>query len=358
MALRGDYPQIRSFKPNGSDVRWFGESGIVNGLKYGSTRPGGDGPMSCTLNADPATRSPAIDPGRYAEIYVGASRVWWGQLSEPVQIQTGWNITAIGSGQLGTNFRDVWSTWNLNDGINRAITRGLPWINPGVGSGYIASSTQVDSGSQTITDFLGTVISSPPQTWYVDRASTLKVTGIPSTVTRLLVATTAPTRTLNADVNTIFLKYVISDNAKGKTTYGVAVVSNAALIAAHGPQEDFFDITSQGVLTLSAAQSIGNDLLSRYIRAPFASPFTVSYGQYLNFGGSPVDLASEQAGEVVRLLVVDSPYGGEVTMGPIQFYVGSIQIDIDAQNATVTPFMSYRTDLASILSLIQAQRAK
>jgi len=357
MVWRSALAQIRTKRPDGSDPRWLGSYGIVNQLKYSSTRPGGDAQLTCTLNSDPAYRVPAIDPGRYCEAFLGASRIWYGQMTEPVQTATGWNVTANGIGTLGANFLDIWSTWNQNDAINEAISRGLPWINPGISSGYLGQS--VDSGSQSITDFLNGMMISPPQIWYLDRSATLQVTSVPSTVTRLLVATVGPGRTINADVNTIYVKYTATDNTKsGVTTYGLTSVQNASLVAAHGENEDYIDLTGQGVLSGSAARSIASDVLSKYQRAPFSTAFTVAPGQYLNAGGTPVDLAAEQAGEVVRLLIVDSPFGGEVVMGPIQFMVGQYEYDSTTELGSVTPYLSYKTDLSSILSQVLAQRAK
>lgn len=348
---------VRTFRPDGSDAQWLGEKGIVSGLKYSSTRPGGDDQMSLSLLSDPVIRYPALDPGRICEIYRGAARQWWGQLGEPVQTPAGWDVNAHGAGTIGSNFVDVWSTWNLNDGINQAIARGLPWSNQiSIASGYLGQ--KVDSGSQSITDFMNNIIQSPNQTWYISEQGNLIVTAMPTTPTRLLMATVAPGRTITADVNTIFLKYTVSSKQGGATVYGLTSVQNTDLAAKHGVVEDYFDITGNGVLSTGAAQAIGSDLLGRYQRAPFSTAFTVSYGQYTNMGGTAVDLGCESAGEVARVMVTDSPFGGEVTMGPIQFMIGQCEFDHDADQLALTPYLSYRTDLQSVLARITARRAR
>ena len=82
-------------------------------------------------------------------------------------------------------------------------------------------------------------------------------------------------------------------------------------------------------------------------------PFTVSHGQYLTTGGTPVDLSTERAGEVVRLLLTDGGYGGQVAPAvSITFPVGQVQYDDDSQTAQITPFQNIRSDLSSMLSAL------
>ena len=215
--------------PDGSDVRWLGSAGHVTGLKYAYTLPGGASSMSCLLQTEPNLRSSMLNPGRTVKIYRGGSCAWTGKLAEPQPGSDGWSISGAGTGTLGSNFVSKYSTWNADDPINQAISRGLPWTNPGIGgtSGLWLSQKQ-DDASQTITDFLNLITGNGALTWYVDRAGVLRVIPIPTVPTRLLVATTPAARTITADVNRLYVRYqATADNADtgAAATYGVVSAS-------------------------------------------------------------------------------------------------------------------------------------
>jgi hypothetical protein len=129
-------------------------------------------------------------------------------------------------------------------------------------------------------------------------------------------------------------------------------VANAASVAAHGVTETYIDLSSAGVMSAGSAQAVGNKVLGLYQRASFAGPFTVAYGQLLNAGGSPVDPGTDQAGTVVRLILTDFGYGGEVTpQFPVTFIVGSYTWDDFAGKATLTPYQSLDESLSGLLSM-------
>jgi hypothetical protein len=121
-------------------------------------------------------------------------------------------------------------------------------------------------------------------------------------------------------------------------------------IAAHGPNELYIDITGAGVLPQAQAQQMALNLLAKYGRSAWGGPFSFHYGNWLTLGGSPIDIATDQAGSVARVLVSDAPFGGEVLFGALEFVVGKYSYDDDSQIATATPYQSYLTDLQTLLS--------
>jgi len=342
--------QVRTLKPDGTDPRWLGAIGHVSALTYSYSCPGGPDQLSCILQIPPSDRTPATDPGRIVEVYRGGSKIWDGKLNEPVPDVSGWQIAAHGAGTFGSDFVNFYRTWSLDDPVNQAIARGLRWTNPGIPGGWLAQ--QVDSGSQTITDHLNGLATPSAQVWQIDRQNTLQVTGIPSTVNRLLVSTSPVARTIANDVTTVFIKYEASDDGQGNVVYNTTDAFNQADINQHGPSEVYSDLSNAGVMSASAAANVGSQVLARYQRAAFAGPFTVRYGQYLTTGGTPVDLGCERAGTVARLLVTDAPFGGEVAAGVIEFCVGNYSYNDDTQTAQITPLQSARADFATLLSLI------
>ena len=116
--------------------------------------------------------------------------------------------------------------------------------------------------------------------------------------------------------------------------------------------EYYLDISSAGVLKASAAAAIGQNILTRYVRASFAQPFTVGPGQVMNTAGTPADLGSDQAGLVYQVVVTDPSYGGEVMPSPVIFMSGAYEYDEDTGQATITPFQSYRQDMASLIAAL------
>lgn len=308
--------------------------------------------MQCLLQVPPSYRTPAMDPGRRVEIYRGASRVWFGQLNEPVPDVSGWTLQGHGQGTFGSQFAAYYaSTWSLNSPVDQAITRGLQWTNPGIAGGWLAQ--QPDSASLTVTDHLNNLCGPSAQGWQVDRWGALHVGAIPSTVNRLLVATSPVARTIANDITTVWLKYTASDDGQGNTTYDLTDAFNQPDIDQHGPNEVYADLSSAGVMSSGAATAVGTNILSRYQRASFAGPFSVRFGQLLTTGGQPVDLGCERAGSVARLLVTDSTFGGESVTGIVSFVIGKYAYDDATGTAQITPMTSSRADFTTLLSLIK-----
>src|SRR6266568_1727517 len=130
--------QVVTLTPAGTDQRLLGQFGHVSGLTYSFSCPGGADTLSCTLQVSARDRPEALNPGRIVRVFRGAGSVWDGKLLEPTYGSDGWNITARGSGTLGSDFDAVytgnWGVSSFDNAVNAAITRGLRWINPGIGS--------------------------------------------------------------------------------------------------------------------------------------------------------------------------------------------------------------------------------
>ena len=343
---------------DGSDVRWLGSLGAVAGLKYSWTLPGGAAAMSCNLLTEPNSRPSAINVARTVKVFRGGSMIWQGKLAEPQPSSSGWAITAVGIGALGANFVSHWTTWNADSAVSLAISRGLPWVNPGLsGISGLWLTQKEDDASQSITDFLNLITGNGALTWYVDRANTLRIIPVPTVPTRLLVATDPATRTVTADINSLWVRYqatadsTAGDGSSAAATYGVVQAVNQASINAHGAMEAYADLSSAGVMSSSAAQAAGQAALAKYVRANYAGPFTIRQGQLLTLGGSPVDIGAERGVPgVCQLQLVNGPYGAEVVPGPVNFPIGTYEYDDDAQTAAVTPFQSVAADLSSLLA--------
>lgn len=356
--------QVSVAPPGTQDWHYLGTTGIVNALKYSFTFPGGADQMSCTLLIPALSRPQILTPGWQARVTRGGHVVWTGRLDEPVPTAQGWQITAQGDGLRGTDFLAYYTgTWPAglpDQAVNNAISRGLPWVNPGIGqpAGIWLGQAQ-DPGSLTITDLLNLVCSRGGLAWYVNSQPggaagvDLTVFPLPTAVNRMLVIDTPVARTLGGDINVIFIRYQSAAAAgTASATYGVTSVSNQTSVAAHGATEAYVDLSSANTMTAAQAQAVGNFVLSVYQRASYAGPLTASYGQLLNAGGVPVDPGTDQAGTVIRPLLTDFGYGDElIPQFPATFITGAYEWDDFAQVATITPFQSLNMSLSGLLSM-------
>ena len=360
--------QVAVAPPGTTAWQYLGSIGQVTALTYSFACPGGCDKMTATVMVPAAYRTQLFDPGWQVRITRGGHQVWDGKLDEPVPTSAGWTLTAVGTGNRGTDFLAIYSgTWpsgQPDDAVNEAIARGMPWVNPGIGTPAGAwFGQEVDSGAQTITALLDLVCTRGALTWYVNSqpgglpGDDLSVFPLPAVPNRLLVCTTPVARTLGADVNTIVIRYQITaDTTSGTTsvpaTYGITVAQNAQSVAAHDVIETYIDLSDVGPQSAAAAQAVGNSVLAIYQRASWAGPFTGSYGQLLNTGGVPVDPGTDQAGTYVRLILTDYGYGGEVTpQFPVEFLTGAYEWDDFAQVFTVTPYVALDQSLTGMLSM-------
>jgi hypothetical protein len=363
MADEPGHTSVATYDASGSNCRWLGALGSVTPAVYSYALPGGCDQLSCVLQREPTFRTDAMNPGRIVRAFRGGSCIWNGTLLEPTWSTNGWNITAIGSGNWGVNYSAIYSTWtNQNDAVNEAISRGLPWSNPGIPSG-VWLGQQVDSGAQTIADLLNLYCTMGNYVWYVGRNNVLSVYQLPVTggvlasgraaPTRILTCTTPVPRTLGGDINVINIRYETSaDGSSGAATYALTSVVDQASINQYGRLETYLDLSSVGVMSTSAAQAVGNNVLLQYQRAYFAGPFVVHFGEYLMPGGQPVDLGCEQAGQVAQLVMLDFGYGGEVIPDPVTFLVGGLQYDDSALTASITPYQYLDTSLSGLLGTL------
>lgn len=297
--------------------------------------------------------------------------------------------------------------WTPDAPVDLAIARGMRWNNRGIGKpeGIYTGPLQ-NPGSLTITDFMNLLCTGgslfwelvqpagasswPPSPWEVtvyemptDQDGNPLVAG-PSAQTQvnlliggkwkrvdlltsrgrrppdlMLVNTSPLARTITADYNTIILYYQVSPDKTATSvtkavaaTYGTTFVDAPSSVAQHGRMEYYLDISNAGAMTAAAAQAIGLNVLSKYIRANFASSFSVMPGQLLNPGGVPVDLGLNWNGAVVTVQGVNAAQGGEVGLAPLTFIIGQYAFDDDTETATVTPYQNALTDIQSVVSAL------
>jgi hypothetical protein len=356
--------EVVTYTPAGTQPRWLGTLGHVEGLSYSWINPGGADAMACTLQAPADLRTDAMTPGRILKIFRGGGVVWDGKLLEPAFTPgTGWALTGTGVGTAGNDFRAYYtSAWGTvaqaNQTIDNAIGRGLRWTRTASVPSGVWFGQVVDPAADTITGFLNLLCTKGTQTWYVTTTqygNLLSVYTFPqqptlSQVNRILVSPTPVARTLGGDINFLYGRYQTSADTATAATYATTTQQNSADITAHGQVEDYDDLSSSGQQSLGTIQAALQSVLNRYQRVSFAGPFTVHYGELLNAGGYPVDLGIDHCGTICKVVFTDYGYGGEVLPEPVIFMVGSYAWDEHTQIATIAPFQSIDLSMAGLLS--------
>lgn len=382
---------------------WLGTIAYEQNMNYSWSAPGGPSNLTFTLTMPPEKRVTALNPGRIVQAFRGASCIWEGIMQEPQPTATGWDCSANGAGTYGDNFGALYDIWNADEPIYQAIARGLRWNNDGIGTpAGIYLQTPQDTGSMTITDFLNQLCTggalyysveppdgacvpagpwtvrlrpfpndldgnplsagiSTPEQWSVSEWQRIDLKAkLPRLPPDLYIVNVNPIpRTVANDYNSLLMKYqVTGDNTATSTvtatsaTYATVIVDNPASVAQHGRVEYYLDITVAGTLTEAQVVQIGQQILQKYVRANFATAFTVQPGQLINNGGAPVDLGCNWAGKVASVQVMTQAFGGEVTYGTVSFLVGDYEYDDASQTAQLSPYQSQYTDIASIISLL------
>lgn len=380
---------------------WLGTLAYEQDLALTWTIPGGPDTASFNLTLNPKARPTALNPGRILQAFRGASCIWEGILQEPQPSDTGWACTANGAGSYGQNYGALYSVWNADEPVNEAINRGLRWSNDGIGKPTgIYLQTPQDTGSFTIQDFLNQLCTGGALYWSIEppdganvpaRPWTVRLRPFPSDINGdplaagistpeqwsvnewqridlkaklprlppdLYIVNTSPVpRTITNDYNTLLIKYQVTadttatSTVKAKAaTFDTLVIDNPASVMLHGRSEYYLDISSAGTMTSAQVIAIGQQILTRYVRANFAQSFTVQPGQLLNNGGVPVDLGCNWVGRVATVQVQNAAFGGEVSFAPITFLIGSYSFDDGTQTATIAPFQNQFTDIGSVIA--------
>lgn len=322
--------------------------GAVSGLRF-STSVNGDLAATWQMHLNSRTDHRALAPGRTVRIPIGATRAWQGILGNPRRGDV-WEFTATGWQALGQNYGSIAPTngnaLELDDVVDDAIGRGLPWTRP-------AALPTVPNGSEPsgytrVVDVLNAVCDAKGKVWTVDRDGQLTAADRPSTVAYLLQANdTAGGRTVRGFVTDVHVTY-IDWNSYAQTTILRSVTSRP-----YGRFEDVLDLTDKGPISAAHAQDHGDNWLAkRGPRLRFTSAFSITPGQLLSPGGVPVDLATVQASDgTVRVMLTDpDSAAGELALGPVEVPVGETEYDVDSDTLTLTPLDHTPTGLQTVFS--------
>lgn len=332
---------------SGGDRIYLDTVGILSGLRYSTAFPGGDATAQWQMFFDARTTHRALGSNRRITIPIGTTTGWSGYLDNP-QRGNPWQFTATGRMIDAKNYQaDAPTTGNalaLNEVVDAAISRGVGWTRPS--SLPSVTNAQNQTGSITLNDALTQVAQAVGQYWSLSRTLAVTMAALPATLSYVLMASdTAGGRTLDDYVTDVYVTYL------DWQSYAPTTILRSATSRPFGRVEAVLDITNLNAIPLAQAQAAGDAYLAtNSARLRFLGAFTVTPGQLLNPGGAAVDLATVQAGSVVRILLTDpDTAAGELALGAVQLVVGQTDYDVDSDTLTLTPLDVAQTGLGAYL---------
>lgn len=334
----------------GGDRVWLDNIGRVSGLVHETTYPGGDSQArwQITLNTTAQHRGWAY--GRRLGISLGGDEIWHGNLDKPTR-STIWSMLAIGRAAQAKQYVALAATsgnaLNLNEVVDAAISRGLPFTRAGSLPSLASTAPSAPSASLMIDQALDQVASGQTVEtyWTTDTFGTLTMGAAPTVATYTLFATTpGGGRSLTGFATDAFVAYYSASGV-------YSVNQRSAAIRPYGRFEAFLDETALNLIPSSQADTLGDGFLARNgARTKFTDTFTVSPGQLVTQGGRAVDLATVRAGFLANVIFTDPDSAGEVVLAAIpQVLIGGTSYDWDTDVLTLTPVTSAQDNLTALL---------
>lgn len=353
-----------------ADRQHLGQITTINDLEYGWILPGGSNTMKCLALEDPRRWRPrAIELGRRVRLYRGSSWIWSGKLlaPSPAADDSGVQLAAQGIGTFGSNLLSIFSSWDQNTPLDQAIIRGLPWLKDSLSSSGLWLGQAQDSGVQFIVDFLNLITGGGGQTWKVVPTGSVaagaadKLTIFPFPTTnpgdeRLILVSLKPVGRVINDVNSLWARYqATADNTNtgAKASYALTNAQVPASIAAHGVQEQPFDLTGGGLMSGGTAGAAASAVLTKYQPSKFDGAWTINQGDLLTAGGVEVDIGLDYTGQVAKIAEMDASYGGEAGRpGAVRVVCGQYDYSEKTGSGTFGAYQMAVTDLPGMLQAV------
>lgn len=346
-------PVVWTEDPGGGGTRVFlnrlGGPSAVTGLRWSTTYPGGDSEWSCDLSFDPTRDHLGLKLGRKLVIAKGGATRFQGSLDQAERGQP-WQLSGQGLAVIGGAFTAVDSSGNantLNNIVDQAITRGLPWTRPS----SLTSAGTAASGSKTIAQSLADVGKALGTVWSLSARGALTMAA-PPTAPSYILQTAQP---LNPVVTG--LTQAVGQYQSTSTATATKTASDSDAQDEYGKREGRYDMTGLGVITATNATTyLTNWLDANIAHKTYTDPITVAAGQLRAYTpsdgtrpagmGGPVDLATVRAGCLVAVLDATA---GHTAAGQLQILVGRTDYDADTDTLQLTPVGAKGQNLLAVL---------
>jgi hypothetical protein len=280
------------------DGRWLSLESMPGDIQMTTSWPGGSEQLSWTPGTLPYRR---FHGDELVAAYLGGFPVWSGSLLEPDPSQD--QMTAQGAYHEGEEYGALTTTFLPGNGpdqcIDNAIGRGLRWTRPASLSNT-ATDIDTSSGPVKLGELLDTWATNNGTRWAVNPNREVFAADDPTTPSyQILGIEGGLGYALDDYASTLFGRYLDSTTSTYQT---VGPVSDDLAEQLHGYDEDVVDLTGRGAITSAKATTFTQHILNLGRSTPqWTSTITVSYGELLSMGGTPVPLEIVAAGTIVRV---------------------------------------------------------
>lgn len=280
--------------------RWLSLSCLYGIDEMSTVWPGGSDQLTWTPHTNPARR---FTGGEIVQVFYGGVCVWSGNLVEP-DASLG-QLTAVGAFYLGQKYVALNGSGNATDipdvAIDQAIADGLTWIHP-VSIRSTSIAIDITGGPVRLggsdTDLLDTFASANNLRWGVSPSrQVFTAADDTAPIYQTLPMAGGLGYALDNYVSTLVGRYVNLSSA-----FTTAIVTDSVAEILHGPAQDIVDLTPRGPISAATASSILTTLLAQGRGRPqWTEPITLTYGEILTMGGTPVALETVAAGRLLRV---------------------------------------------------------
>ncbi|GAA1138305.1 hypothetical protein [Nocardioides aquiterrae] len=263
---------------------------------------------------------PALRQGALVQVFAGPLCVWSGTMADPDR--NAWHFVADGLHRRGERFDAAFTdaSKTLDDAIDAAIGRDLPWTRPE----SISTTFTVTDGS--VSDALDAYCAAAGKQWRVDPYGQVRVYDLPTEVDWALTPDVPAMPTADDDyASTLVITY-----SSGRTA-----VSDDAAAERWGVREETIDLSSLG---LSASEAVSEALLAnRKARPAFTDGVEVTRMRLTTPGGTPPEFWQVAAGiqRVKQHGTLTSD--GAANLGPLEWVIGATSYTDGSGTIALTP---------------------
>lgn len=325
---------------------WLSNISAWGNLNWSHTADGGCKDASWQMDLPRTFSHPALVRGKVVEIFIGASRVWQGFLSEP-DVDDDWTFNALGLSLLGKDYLcfdgSLNTTSKPDTAIDQAISRGLPWRRPDSLSNTAFAAGDTTASLNYVGDLLDAWSESVSKRWGVDGDGIVYARADPTTPTWHLKGGAARFGLADDEyASDLYGRYIAS-------AYATATVGDSVARTKFGRREAAVDLTTMGLLTLGQATAQLNGILAKgKARLGYTNGLEASKWQLTTPGGTPAYLPFVTAGQLVRMFGVLDEQGQPLPY--VDWVIGESNYEAGAETIALTPVGLVDRDFASVLS--------
>jgi hypothetical protein len=334
--------------------RWMDEIAPWAPPRWTWLADGGCGEASWRMYAPATFRHPALRRGQLVQLKLGSFGTWAGLLAEPTYGDDGWEMAASGlstvagdtdSGFAALNGAGEPTTW-VDDAIDRAIDRGLPWIRPS----SISAGPFIDAGATDdllyLADLLDRWANSVSKRWGVDADRHVYAAADPTTPTWHM---TPGSGTFGLADDTyashVYLRYYDTS-----FTLATATAGDDAAADLYRRKEVIVDGTDYGAIDTGKATGYAQGLIDKgKARLGWTNTLEPTRYQLTTPGGAPACLPMVKAQQMVRLHGLTDEQGQPLPY--VDFVIGATDFDAAENHLSIAPVGLVERNLADVLTV-------